>query len=284
MVDKDTTTISVLPYLVVDLFSAIGVTRPEILYFGGYMSLDRLSYEWKLHWKSMLLAPLALMVACILFALLQLNWKENIGRTYLSFAEVFLPLAAGVIAGYLVVREPAIELHLTVIKTYQRTSILRILMLIFTYGWICCLLISSMWMLHFWFLPGYLLAWPTFSQWLMAQLIWFVPLIWFVSVGMCIALITTNSTANAAILAAFWVIELLFWGPFHDTVWLRELYVFPTIMWIYQGDAVSLPAWYFNSVWLLPHIEQSGIALLLFVLNWFVLRNTEHLLKGTTAE
>ncbi len=139
-------------------------------------------------------------------------------------------------------------------------------------------------MLHFWFLPKYLLAWPLFSQWLTAQLIWIAPLIWFVSLGMCVALITNSSIANAAILAAFWVVELLFWGPFHDTVWLREIYVFPTIMWIYQGDGVSLPAWYFNSAWLLPHIEQSGIALLLFSLSWLLLRNTEHLLKGITAE
>lgn len=248
------------------------------------MFLDRLFYEWRLHWKSVVLAPLVLAVACVLFALLQLNWKENIGRTYLSFAEVFIPLAAGVIAGAMVVREPALELHLTVAQPYQKTSMLRILMLLFTYGCVCSLLISIMSMLHFWFLPRYLLAWPLFSQWLIAQLIWLAPLIWFVGLGMCIALITINSITNAAILAAFWVIELLFWGPFHDTVWLREIYVFPTIMWIYQGDSVSLPAWYFNSVWRLPHIEQSGIALLLFLLNWFLLGNTEHLLKGTTAE
>lgn len=248
------------------------------------MSLDRLTYEWRLHWKPLLLAPCTLMVACVLFALLQLSWKENIGRTYLSFAEVFLPLAAGVMAGALIVREPALELHMSVAHSYRRTSMLRIVMLICTYGCICCLLISSMSILHFWFLPRYLLAWPLFSQWLMTQFIWISPLAWFIAVGMCVALITVNSVANGAILAAFWVAELLFWGPFHDTIWLRAFYVFPTLMWIYQGDDVSLPAWYFNAFWLLPHVEQLGMALLLFFLAWFLLRNTEHLLKGTTAE
>src|SRR5215472_1412470 len=167
MIERDSMLVSALPQRVTDLFSLVSLSRLlKNFCFGGYMSLDRLFYEWKLYWKSILLAPLALMVACVLFALLQLSWKENIGRTYLSFAEVFLPLAAGVIAGAITVREPALELHLTVVQTYQRTSILRILMLIFTYGWICCLLISIMCMLHFWFLPGYLLAWPLFCQWL----------------------------------------------------------------------------------------------------------------------
>ena len=182
------------------------------------------------------------------------------------------------------VREPALELHLTVAQSYQRTSMLRILMIIFTYGCICCLLISIMSMLHFWFLPYYLLTWPLFSQWLMTQLIWLAPLTWFVGLGMCVALLTINSVATGAILAAFWLVELLYWGPFHDNTWLRAFYIFPTIMWIYQGDSVSLPAWYFNSVWLLPHIEQPGMALLLFLAGWFLLRNTEHLLKGTIAE
>ncbi|GCE31269.1 hypothetical protein KDA_67530 [Dictyobacter alpinus] len=86
------------------------------------MSFDHLLYEWRLHWKSMLLAPVALMVACILFALLQLSLKENIGRTYLSFAEVFLPLAAGVISGSLIIREPALELQLTVAQPYRKTK------------------------------------------------------------------------------------------------------------------------------------------------------------------
>ena len=81
-------------------------------------------------------------------------------------------------------------------------------------------------------------------------------------------------------LAAFWVVELLTWGPFHDSAWLRPFYLFATVMWIYQGDSVSLPGWYFNAFWLWPHLAQLGIASLLFLLAWFLLRHTEHLLKG----
>ncbi|GLV55629.1 hypothetical protein KDH_24730 [Dictyobacter sp. S3.2.2.5] len=67
------------------------------------MFVDQLYYEWKLHWKPLLLAPVALMLACVLFALLQSSWKENVGRTCLGFAEVFLPPAAGVIAGAIII-------------------------------------------------------------------------------------------------------------------------------------------------------------------------------------
>ncbi|GCE22408.1 hypothetical protein [Dictyobacter kobayashii] len=136
------------------------------------MFIDRLYYEWKLHWKPLLLAPVVLMLACMLFALLQSSWKENIGRTYLGFAEVFLPLAAGVIAGSIVVREPALELHLTVAQAYRKTVLQRMLLLILAYACVCCLLISSMSLQHFWFLPRYLLAWPLVAQWFISQLIW----------------------------------------------------------------------------------------------------------------
>lgn len=248
------------------------------------MSRDQLFYEWRLHWKSMILAPVALMVACVLFALLQLNLKENVGRTYLSFAEVFLPLAAGVIAGSLIVREPALELQLTLAQTYRKTTFQRIVLLMVTYGCMCCLLISSMAWLHFWFLPPYLLTWPLIFQWTIAQLIWFAPLVWFVAVGMCIVIATLNGITNGAILAALWIVELLYWGPFHDNVWLRSIYIFPTIIWIYQGESVALPAWYLNAFWLFPHLEQLGMAVILFVLAWFLMRNTEHLLKGANAE
>ncbi|GCE31267.1 hypothetical protein KDA_67510 [Dictyobacter alpinus] len=101
---------------------------------------------------------------------------------------------------------------------------------------------------------------------------------------MCISIITLNSVTNGAMLAAFWIVELLYWGPFHDNVWLRSIYIFPTIIWIYQGEHVALPAWYLNAYWLLPHLEQIAMAVILFVLSWFLLRNTEHLLKGATAE
>ncbi|GCE22407.1 hypothetical protein KDK_62070 [Dictyobacter kobayashii] len=107
---------------------------------------------------------------------------------------------------------------------------------------------------------------------------------WFVGAGMCIAIITINSVVNGAILAALWLIELLYWGPFHDNGWLRAFYMFPTVMWIYQGDTVSLPAWYFQLVWLIPHLEQLAMAFLLLLAGWFLLQHTEHLLKGTTTE
>jgi hypothetical protein len=41
------------------------------------------------------------------------------------------------------------------------------------------------------------------------------------------------------------------------------------------GENVALPAWYLNVFWLLPHLEQITIAVIMFVLSWFLLRNTE---------
>lgn len=248
------------------------------------MFFDQLLYEYRLHWKSLFLAPVALMVACILFAVLQSNIKENVGRTYLGFAEIFIPLAAGVISGSLIVREPALELQLTVAQTYRKTTFQRVFLLMVIYAFICCLLISAMSLLHFWFLGTYMLTWPLIGQWITAQFIWFAPLLWFVAVGICLSALTLNSVVNGAILAAFWLIELLYWGPFHDNVWLRSIYIFPTTVWIYQGEGVHLPAWYLNNFWLLPHVEQVVMAIILFGLSWFLLRNTEHLLKGATAE
>ncbi|QBD81427.1 hypothetical protein EPA93_37825 [Ktedonosporobacter rubrisoli] len=246
------------------------------------MFFARIYYEWKLHWKALLLAPLLLIIACSLFALLQLQMRENVGRSFLGFAEVFLPLSAGIMAGSMIVREPALELLLTLRHDYRAISLQRLLLIIFSYACFCCLVISIMATLHFWFLPRYLLSWPLLAQWLLAQLIWLVPLLWFVALSTCITLVVRSDIVSGSVLAALWISELLYWGPFHDLSWLRAFYTFPTVMWIYQGDAISIPAWYFNEFWLLPHLEQLAIALILFLASWFLFHNTERLLKGAT--
>ena len=248
------------------------------------MFSDQLRYEVKLLWKELLLTPLVAVVLLTLFAYLQTILHQDPARTFLSEAEIFLPLAAGIVTGTIVLNDPALELHLTTQNTYRRTSFLRLLMLVATTAFLSCLLISVLFLLHFWYLPPFLLSQPLIIQWLLIQLIWLSPLLWFVGAGLVSSLLLKSSVATSTLLGSIWLTELLFWGPFLNNAWLRSQYLFATTMFIYQGKDVALPPWFFNSAWLIPHSELSGTAVVLLLLGWLLLRNPEGLLKGTNTE
>ncbi len=248
------------------------------------MTLDRLKYEVRLQWKTLLLTPLSIIGIIGFFTLLQLFLSNNPTRTLLVEMEVFLPLSAGIASGTIVAKEPALELLMTMPRTYRQTSLLRTLLIVLITGGLCCTLMSTILTLHIRFLPNFISSWSPIQQWLINQLIWFAPLLWFLTLGLCLTLITNNNITSSGILASIWLMELLLWDPFLHNSWLKPLFLFPTTIIIYQGEGISLPQWFFNDVWLTTRLELIGTAILMLLISSFLLRNPEGLLKGSSAE
>jgi len=245
--------------------------------------LDRIFYEYRLHWKSLLLTPLVISVLTMLYTGVQLLLHASPARTFLMDIEACLPLAASIIISSLIAREPVLELHMTLPAAYRNTGLLRLGLLLLTFGLCACLSLGVVRMLDFWFLPRFILSWSPAAQWGINQLIWLAPLLWFSAAGLCLTMITKNSAVSSGILAGIWLSELVLWGPFLNTPWLRALYPFPTTMWIYQGPGISLPEWFFDPVWLYSRLEMLALASGLFFMGWLLLHHLEGLLKGTTA-
>lgn len=248
------------------------------------MFFDRLRYESKLLWKQFFLLPLLTVVLFTLFVYLQTILHEDPARTLLSEAEVFLPLVAGMTVGTFTIQEPSLELHLTLPSTYRRTIFLRLAILVGTTAIVSCIFLSILTAMGYWYLPPFLLSGPQIMQWLIIQLIWIAPLLWFVGISLVLSVLLKSSVLSGSVLAGIWLMELVLWDPFLHNPWLRSQYLFSTTMFIYQGKGVALPASFFNAVWLIPRFELIGTALVLLLLGWFLLQNTERLLKGASAE
>ncbi|HLZ57643.1 MAG TPA: hypothetical protein VKR06_11900 [Ktedonosporobacter sp.] len=248
------------------------------------MTLDRLYYELRLRWISLLLTPLLIVVATCLGVLLTLHFQKNTTLLFLLELEVFLPLAAGVAAANLIAHEPALELLLTMSRPHRVTGLLRLLLLLV---WIACLAALSLCnALAFKLLdmPAFTQAWSPLALVLTSQLLWLVPLLWFIAVGCCLALLTLSRTAGGTLLAAFWLIDILASHMIaEDIPWLKPIILFAATMLIYP-DVTGASATLVADSWLTTRFEVLATAFILLLLCWLLFRNTERLLKGTTVE
>jgi hypothetical protein len=183
-----------------------------------------------------------------------------------------LPLAAGLSITTIISHDSAIELQLTMPKRYRVTAFVRLSLIIVWAG--CIALLSSVFIYHlrFWRVPSQLETWKVLPQFLIGQLTWLAPLLWFVALGFCLALLIRSRSASGALLGGIWTIEAIFYGYFAINGWLKPVFLFPTTL-----------APYIN-FWLSNRFELLVTALVLLVIGWFMLRNTEQLLQGTAGE
>ena len=244
------------------------------------MSLDRLRYEIRVMGKRVILTPILVMIGVALFAELLHYQHVDPARFLSSSLEMILPVAAGVIVATIASHDPAIELQLTVPSIYHITAVLR-LFLIFTLM-VCIALLSSSVIALFklGYMPEPIPSWSAPLQFLTGQLTWLAPLLWFVAVGLCLALLLRSRSASAALLGSIWLVETLFKDYIAATNWLRPVFLFPTTLLPLVGP---LPQTIFD-MWLVNRIELIGIALILLTLGWILLHNSEGLLKGSSEE
>src|SRR5712692_5875147 len=239
------------------------------------MFLDRLKYELQLMGKKVILTPILVMVGFALFAeMLYLVFHSNPARFLSGGLEMILPVAAGVLVATVVTQDPVLELHLTLPRKYHLTAMRRLLLIV---GWtIGIALVSSALILalKLGYLPRPIHSWSGFQQSLAAQLTWLAPLFWFVGVGLCFALLTHSRTASGALLAGIWIAEVVFKDYIFITAWLRPVGLFPTTLVFPQ---VPVPQVYID-MWWANRFEVLGTGLVLLLVGWLLLRDTEGLL------
>jgi hypothetical protein len=197
------------------------------------MSLDRFWYELRIMGRWVILIPFLIMLsfACLaaLLTVMQVG-HLRISQVLTASLEMVLPLVAGLFITTIISHDSAIELQLTLPKTYRVTAFVRLSLIIV---WTDCIaLLSSVFMYHlrFWRIPLLVETWKVLPQFLTGQLTWLAPLLWFVSIGFCLALLTRSRSASSALLGGIWIVEAIFYGYFAINVWLKPVFLFPTTL------------------------------------------------------
>jgi len=239
------------------------------------MSQDRIWYELRILGRWVILTPPLIILTFVLLGgiltIMQVG-HLRISQVLTASLEMVLPLAAGLLTTTIVSYDTAIELQMTLPKTYQITVFVRLGLVV---TWISCLaLFSSVFVHHlrFWRVPSQVETWNVLPQFLIVQLTWIAPLFWFVGAGFTLALLIRSRSASSALLGSLWILEAIFYGYFAHIDWLKPFFLFPTTLAPYI------------SFWLSNRIELLITAMVLFLLDWFMLHNSEKLLQGAASE
>jgi hypothetical protein len=181
----------------------------------------------------------------------------------LFLLEFGLPPVAGIAAAYLVSGNPAIELHLSLKRSYAATTLLRLGMLTLWAIAVCAVTSAVMRQTGYWLAPQ-----PTPLN----QLIWLAPLLWFISAGAMLSLLLRSRVAAGAVLGMIWLGELFFRGQILENVYLRTIYLFLTLETLPGGSAPDAAYWTQSRLTLL------AMAAAFFLISAALLRRNEALL------
>jgi len=183
--------------------------------------------------------PLVMSVAVPAFAAAMMAGSathEQTMRMLVGWLEVGLPLTAGIGGASLVGRDPAVELQLSMPTGYAVTLLRRLAV---TVGWPALLALAGNVIL---LATGW---WPAEYVAGESVLVWAAPLLLLGMLGAFLAVWLRNAAAASGLVAAVWLVQLLFSPLFVGTPVLRELYLFPTSM------VPGMPGWGINRLVLL---------------------------------
>ena len=238
------------------------------------MSLDRFRYELRLLGKAVFLTPLLVIGVFALFMAL-----VNRGVTTYTMAralgaslEILLPMATGVIVATIATHDRAIELQLTMPRRYHRTASARLLFILLWSAVIALLTSVLLLTLNHWRLPTQIIHWGQPWQFLAWQLTWFASMLWLVASGLVLSLLIRSRSASGALIGVFAIMQIIFHGGFDAQALLHPIYLFPLT---FTPDA---------NYWLTNRFELLGMAVVLLVLTWFLLRQPELLLSHAPGE
>lgn len=189
--------------------------------------------------------------------------SDEVGVLLSSVPEVYLPIAAGLVAAAVVSREPAVDLHLTLKTSYRRTLARRLALLV-----VCTALVSAVWALALHILG--LWMWP--GGFLFSQLGWIAPLFWFVSAAVLLTLLLRSFVASGAILGGLWLFQHLLGGLFFAFGSLVPLFLFP--MNYYRPEVAEA---FGENYWVSGWIVKGVLALIMMLGSALLLGNNERL-------
>lgn len=245
------------------------------------MNFERLRYELRLMGRRVILTPVLVMAGFGVFAVLLHYLHVTPARFLAGGLEMILPLMAGVVVATITSQDPAIELQLTVPRKYHITAMGRLALIAAWAGCVALLSAIIITTLNLGYIPQTSRPLPASVQFLIGQLTWIAPLLWFAATGLCLAILTRSRAASATLLSGVWIVETLLKDYFAGTSWLRPVFLFPTTL-LGLGAGPVAPTVY--DAWLINRYEVIGMALILLPLGWLLLRNPEGLLKGSGEE
>lgn len=215
--------------------------------------IDRLRYEIKLLGFGALGLPvLVALVFTGLSALVAYDVRNtggtparahgDVAQGLLLLLEFGIPPVAGLVAANLVGGNPAIELHLSLPRSYALVSWLRLALLtLWCAG--CALLTSA--------------AAAAAGYWIAPQdgprrvLIWAAPMLWLVAGGAMLSLVLRSRVASSAILGMIWLGEFFLRTYFLQNGALQKAYLFLTIETLPGDSAPASTYWLANRLTLL---------------------------------
>lgn len=236
------------------------------------MNVDRLRYEIRLLGKPVLFTPVLVVIG---FALLLAIVNRNVivvARSMSGGLEVLLPVAAGVIVATIVTYDRAVELQLTMPRKYHRTAQVRFFLILLWSAVVSLLTSLLLYLFNYRRLPEQIIQWGQPWQFLTWQLTWLSSTLWLVAFGLVLSLLIRSRSASGALLCVLVVAELLFHSTMDQEAVYHPIYLFPLT---FSPDA---------GYWLLNRFELLGIAAVLFILAWFLLRSPERLLARAPGE
>lgn len=231
------------------------------------MAAQLIRYELRrLGWMGLLTHALVTILFCGLALLMTLGGadKAQVSRILVAGLELGLPLAAGVVAAGIAAEEPAIDLQLALLTHYRTTLLRRLALLVawislFAFAWSVALQLLGLWSL---WVP---------EPFLVGQLVWVSPLLWFVAVGAAVALVLGGRSVSGALLGGLWTFEILFRDLFLSKDWLRPEFLFATT---YTPGA---------EYWLSNRLALISTALVVGLAVWLLSSRTELMAKGGEA-
>jgi hypothetical protein len=238
------------------------------------MLLDRLRYELRITGWWVWLIPLLIMLCLVPLALvfIHLNTQNlRIVQVLTAGLEMLLPVAVALLVANQVGYDAALELHLTFPSRYALTAALRVALVLLESACIACISSAFLYHLKYLRIPAQLHGMMVLPQFLTLQLSWLAPLSWLAALGICVSLLLHSRTASSALLGGLWMLEAIFYGYFALLDGLKPFFLFPTTL----DPTISF--------WLLNRWGLLGMALLLFVLGWLLLHNSESLLRGSAG-
>lgn len=229
------------------------------------MGPEWLGYEARrLGWVGMILPVMVMLGFCSIAVAMTLTGSggDLVGLRTTAGLEDFLPLVAGLAAAFVVADEPALELHLTLQTPYQVTVARRLTLAVgwtamVAVSWAVALRVSGLWAWH--------------GPFLMLQLGWLAPVLWYVSFGILLTLLVRSRWASGAILGGVWLASTSLGGLLTNYDWISLLSLSSTTYGL---------RWLGMEWWLANRAVLVAISAAMAFFSVRILRDNEALVRG----
>jgi hypothetical protein len=210
-----------------------------------------------------LAASLGLAGAAALMAVLGVQHSQR--QRWLGVGvEVVVPLVAALPVAWMIAREPALELQLSLPRPYPGTVGRRLAIALAWSGLLCLAIAGLLWAPGWWRLPN--------GFW-SAQLTWLSPLAFLLAAATLVVLLVRSPSAAGGLIAVLWLVEIVLSGGLLSSRLLRNLELFATT---FAGPAAPF--------WLSNRLLLCAMALLMLALAARLLDRPELLLAAAHEE